>query len=214
MPDVGHGSAAGVIGLDDLALKVRAAAKDRERLIVAIAAPPGAGKSTLAEELADRLGPEALVVPMDGFHLDNAILQRRGLLARKGAPETFDGAGFAVMIGRLRREAEVTIPVFDRARDIAIAGATLVEARHRILLVEGNYLLLDSPPWDALAPLWDLTLWLEVPLAVLEKRLVQRWQDGGMDPAAARGRALGNDIPNARMVIAGSRKADVTVRNG
>ena len=105
--------------------------------------PPAAGKSTLAAELVTRLnaGDEiASLVPMDGFHLDNLILQKRGLLDRKGAPETFDGIGFVRMIERLGRDAEVVIPTFDRARDIAIAGAAVVGPQHRIAVVEGNYL--------------------------------------------------------------------------
>jgi len=197
-----------------LAADVRARAEGRSRFLVAVAAPPGGGKSTLAEALAAEIGPEALVVPMDGFHLDNAVLEARGMIARKGAPETFDAAGFVALVRRLRAEPDVVIPVFDRSRDLAIAGASVVEARHRIVIVEGNYLLMDRAPWDGLAQLWNLTVWLEVPMSVLEARLVARWQGYGMEEAAARARAMGNDIPNARAVIAGSRAADVVVPNG
>lgn len=183
------------------------------RLLVAIAGPPGAGKSTLAEGLADQIAG-AVVVPMDGFHLDNRVLEARGLLPRKGAPETFDVAGFTALVARLRGEGEVVIPVFDRSRDIAVAGARVIGPDARVLLIEGNYLLLDEAPWRGLADYWDLTIGIEVPIEVLEARLTQRWHDYGLDEAAARARALGNDIPNARRVVAGSFAPDVVVRQG
>lgn len=181
------------------------------RLLVAIAGPPGAGKSTLAEALAAQIAGAA-VVPMDGFHLDNGILEARGLLARKGAPETFDVAGFGALVARLKAEDEVVIPVFDRCRDLAVAGARMIGPEARILLVEGNYLLLNEAPWRGLARFWDVTIAIEVPLAVLEARLTQRWRDHGLSEAAAVARAMGNDIPNARRVVAGSARADVTIR--
>ncbi|MFN4171179.1 MAG: nucleoside/nucleotide kinase family protein [Pseudorhodobacter sp.] len=199
--------------ISELAAELRARAAGRDRLMVAVAGPPAAGKSTVAEALAAAVGAEALVVPMDGFHLDNAVLEARGLLARKGAPETFDAAGFIALIGRLRQEAEVVIPAFDRSRDIAIAGASVVEAGHRILIVEGNYLLLDRAPWEGLAALWDVTVWLEVPIGELEARSVARWLSYGMEEAAAQARARGNDMANARAVIEGSRAADVVIAN-
>lgn len=183
------------------------------RLLVAIAGPPGAGKSTLAEGLAQQIDGAA-VVPMDGFHLDNRVLQARGLLARKGAPETFDVAGFSAVVTRLQGEDEVVIPVFDRARDIAIAGARVIGPDVRVVLVEGNYLLLDAPPWRALAPCWGLTIGIEVPMAVLTARLIQRWRDHGLDMAAATARAMGNDIPNAARVVAGAVRADMIIRQG
>jgi len=194
--------------------RIMAAAAAQEgpgRVLVAIAGPPGAGKSTTAEALAAQI-EGAVVVPMDGFHLDNAVLAARGLLARKGAPETFDMAGFATMVSRLRGQDEVVIPVFDRSRDIALAGARVIGPEARVLLIEGNYLLLDEAPWCDLASFWDVTIAIDVPIAVLEARLTQRWLDHGLDADAARTRAMGNDIPNARRVVAGSTPADVILR--
>jgi len=148
---------------------------------------------------------------MDGFHLDNRILDARGLRARKGAPETFDAAGFVHMIRRLRDEDEVIVPVFDRTRDIAIAGAQVIGTDTKTAVVEGNYLLLGTPPWTALHALWDLSVFLDVVEAELEKRLIQRWLDHDHTPDAAKTRAHANDLPNARHVIAHSRPADITL---
>lgn len=195
------------------AIVARAAGLDR--LVVAIAGAPGAGKSTLAESLCEQLtarGERVAVVPMDGFHFDDRVLVARGLLPRKGAPETFDVAGFAHLMRRLRnREPDIAIPVFDRTIEIARAGAAIVPADTRIILAEGNYLLLDEAPWAGLAGAFDLTVWLDVPLDELERRLVQRWLDHGLPLDAAREKALSNDIPNACRVAAGSRPADIVV---
>ncbi|MFP1630222.1 nucleoside/nucleotide kinase family protein [Zhengella sp. ZM62] len=195
----------------DLAGLIAEAAAGRERYTVAIAGAPGAGKSTLAAGLARTLGGRAVVVPMDGFHLDNAILEARGLMAVKGAPETFDVAGFAALLGRLATEDAVAIPVFDRAADLSRAGAAIVSTATPIRIVEGNYLLIDRPGWRSLRPHFDLAVILDVPEAELERRLVQRWLAHGLDPQAARSRALGNDIPNARLVAAESSGADLIV---
>lgn len=180
------------------------------RRLIALVGPPGAGKTMLAANLAQRLGPEAVVVPMDGFHLDNRLLAPRGLLPRKGAPETFDAAGLLALLRRLAAGEAAAFPLFDRARDEAIAQAGEVTAAHRFVLVEGNYLLLRQPVWADMAPLWSLTLRLTVPEAELERRLIARWIAHGLAPEAARARALGNDLPNAHLVATGSAPADLT----
>lgn len=181
---------------------------DRRRL-VALAGPPACGKSTFAAELARITGGR--VVPMDGFHLDNAVLSERGLLAVKGAPETFDAAGFAALIARLAPRDEVAIPVFDRTRDIAIAGADIIAPHDDLLIIEGNYLLFDHPDWRDLAPLWDLSIRLNAPIEVLRNRLVQRWLDHGFAPDAAAARAEGNDLANAMRIKGAELPADLTI---
>lgn len=196
---------------DELARLVTAKAEGRDRFTVAVAGAPGAGKSTLAGRLADALGSRAVVVPMDGFHFDNAILEARGQMAVKGAPQTFDVAGFGALMARLLSEDTVAIPVFDRSADLARAGAAIVSAATPIRIVEGNYLLLDRPGWRDLRRHFDLTVFLDVPEEELERRLIQRWLDHGLDPDAARARALSNDIPNARLVVAESVDGDVIV---
>jgi pantothenate kinase len=201
-----------------LAAEIVRRAAGVERLVVAIAGAPGSGKSTLAETLREGIaehGASVAVVPMDGFHFDNRVLEARGLLPRKGAPETFDVAGFRHLLGRIvAREPDVAIPVFDRSIEIARAGAAIVPAQTRIILVEGNYLLLDEQPWAGLLPLFDLTVWLDVDVEELERRLIRRWLKHGFAGGAARQKAMSNDIPNARRVTSGSRLADFTLPNG
>ncbi|THD85110.1 nucleoside triphosphate hydrolase [Aliigemmobacter aestuarii] len=193
-------------------VRARAAEKGQGRFIAALAGPPGAGKSTLAADLAARLGAGARVVPMDGFHYDDRVLIARGLRDRKGAPETFDVAGFAHLLGRLATEAEVAIPIFDRDLEISRAGADIVGPEDRILIVEGNYLLLDEAPWKGLARHFDLTAFIDVPEAELDRRLMARWAHHGKTPEAARAWIDGNDMPNVRRVMHGSRLADVRLR--
>lgn len=205
------------LSLDALTQTIALHAVGRSRLLVAIAGPPAAGKSTLARKLADRLntgdGQAAIVVPMDGFHYDDAVLKERGLYPRKGAPETFDVAGFAVMLRRLVESPaqDVAIPLFDRSLEISRAGAAVVTPAHRILIVEGNYLLLDEPGWRDLEQYFDMDVGVAVPFDELERRLIQRWLDYGMSPDDARNRALSNDVPNAKRVVSSSRPADYVI---
>lgn len=176
--------------------RVRAVPRRHKRRLIALAGAPASGKSTLADHLAQAL-PEACVVPMDGFHLDNRILRDRQLLPRKGAPETFDVAGFSHLLNRLRREDGVVYPLFDRALDCAVAGAGHVDGSVDTVIVEGNYLLLDDPGWRHLRELWDFAIFLAVPEGILRARLEQRWRDHGFSETDARRKIETNDLPNA-----------------
>ena len=186
------------------------------RTIIAIAGAPASGKSTLAAEVVRKLNAQesgtACLVPMDGFHLHNEILDKRGLRPRKGAPETFDVYGLIACLERLRKhDEEVYVPVFDREADIAIAGARHVPIDCPIIVVEGNYLLLNQEPWSKLRNLFDQTIYLDVDTTLLEQRLVQRWLDNGFEHKAAYDRALSNDIPNALITKTKSAPADITL---
>ena len=147
---------------------------------------------------------------MDGFHLDNVLLAQRHLTDRKGAPDTFDVAGFVHLIKRLvSLEDNVVIPTFDRNKDLCIAGSQVVSISDRVLLVEGNYLLLKEGLWAALSQLWDQTIFINPGIDGLEERLIKRWLEHGLEPEAAKLRALSNDIPNAHCVVEHSVDADI-----
>ncbi|PJI92322.1 fructokinase [Yoonia maricola] len=193
-------------------LAERVLSRDSDRMLVAITGAPGCGKSTLASELARRLnaqGRKSIVVPMDGFHLDNAILEARGLSQRKGAPETFDAPGFLRLIHALKTGEEVFAPSFDRTRDLAIAGSVAVPDAAKVVIVEGNYLMFDEPPWSALAGLWDLSVRVNVPMPELRARLIHRWLSLNYSSAVATRRAEGNDIQNAQRVIDRALPCDI-----
>jgi pantothenate kinase len=181
------------------------------RRLVAIAGAPGSGKSTLAADLVASQ-PGAVLVPMDGFHLDNRLLDRDGLRPHKGAAETFDAEGFVALIRRLKQGGAVVYPVFDRDRDLAVAGAGRVEAQTGLVVVEGNYLLLDRAPWNELAGLWDLSVMLDVPAGELRRRLTERWQGLGRSPAEVLAH-LENDLANAETVAGQSLPPTLRLAN-
>ena len=198
---------------EDIARTLIDRAGEKRRFIVAIAGPPGAGKSTTASELATALktlGESAEVLPMDGFHMDNDVLREKVLLTRKGAPETFDVRGFLDIIRAVRlAEAEVLVPVFDRSRELAIAAARIIDVSTRFVLVEGNYLLLDRAPWSSLEGQFDYAILISPAVATLEERLMDRWRSYGFSEEAAREKTEGNDLRNGALVRDHCRGADI-----
>ena len=201
--------------LKALAATLRDKAGDARRFMVAIAGAPASGKSSTAARLRDELvamGETAVVVPMDGFHLDDVILNARGHRPRKGAPFTFDVAGFETLLTRIRAgEPEIFIPVFDRSLELSRNAADIVAESSRFILIEGNYLLLDEAPWNRLRRLFDYAIYLNVPLQELERRLIQRWLDHGFDMAYATNWIASNDLPNIKHVIAKSSGAGLVI---
>lgn len=189
------------------------------RVILALAGAPGSGKSTLAEKLAGKLNGRkaglAAVLPMDGYHYDDLYLVPAGMRPRKGAPHTFDVGGLFHTLKRMRArdEAEVAVPVFDRKIEIARAGARLIGSDVPVIVVEGNYLLLDQAPWDRLRPMFDVTVMVEVPEHVLRARLRGRWDRLGMSEDEIMAKLEENDLPNGRMVRDASVVADYRVLN-
>jgi pantothenate kinase len=203
---------------DALAADIAARAAGRARFFVAIAGAPAAGKSTFAETLLAAVGrvapEEAALLPMDGYHFDDAVLDELGFRSRKGAAHTFDVDALERDLGRIRAcDRDVAVPVFDRSLELARAAARLIRPRHRIVLVEGNYLLLDAPPWDRLAGAFDRTVFLAVPVPELRRRLLARWDGYGREPAAAAAWVESNDLPNALLIAERSRPADVVIEN-
>jgi pantothenate kinase len=189
-----------------------------ERRIVAIAGPPASGKSTLAAELEHGINGAApgscALLPMDGFHYDDEVLVARGWLSRKGAPHTFDVGGYAAALHRLRDndEASVAVPRFDRSIEIARAGAILIERSVRLIVTEGNYLLLSDQPWPALRSSFDRTALIVSDVETLEARNRQRWADMDRDEAFIRAKLELNDMPNVLLVMERSLDPDWIVR--
>lgn len=205
------------MSLDELAAEIVKRAEGRARFLVGIAGPPGGGKSTLADALFERLkllGEAPAVLPMDGFHLDNRLLIERGLLPRKGAPETFDVRGLRDILHAVRASGEVLVPVFDRDRELAICAARCIAPEDRIILVEGNYVLLDREPWRPIASQFDLTVMVAPEEDELERRLIARWVHYGLSQDEIEAKVYGNDLPNGRLVLSASHPADITLRFG
>jgi pantothenate kinase len=193
-----------------------AATAGRCRTVVAIVGAPGSGKSTTSElvrsELQDRAKLRTQILPMDGFHLDNAILKKRDLLSRKGSPATFDVDGLANILMRLTREpsVDVVVPVFDRENDLSRGSAREINAATQVILVEGNYLLLNEKPWTALAAYFNRTVMIHCEESVLRHRLMKRWLDLDFSEEDARIKVEANDLPNAVTVLSQSEQADIT----
>lgn len=202
--------------LDDLLDRAVRLASGGQRRILGIAGAPGAGKSTVAARLGAALagaGVAATVVPMDGFHLANAELHRLGRHARKGAPDTFDGAGFVALLRRLRSGTEgvVYAPAFRREIEEPVAGAIPVPPETRLVITEGNYLLVPDGVWAQVRGLLDEAWYLDLDDAERLRRLVARHMEFGRDEAAARAHALGSDQANADLIGTTRGRADLVV---
>lgn len=182
----------------------RALIRPGQRTLLGITGAPGAGKSTLAEHLVAALGDQAVGVSMDGFHLANSELRRLGRHERKGAPDTFDAAGFVALLRRLRAGDEdvVYAPLFDRGLEESIGSAVPVPADVPLVVVEGNYLLADGPSWSLVRPLLDECWYLDPGEQVRVDWLLARHVRYGRTEAEAYERSSGSDGDNARVVAA------------
>jgi pantothenate kinase len=180
------------------------------RRLLGIVGAPGSGKSTLAHLIAQHLGEQAQAVPMDGFHLAQAELERLGRAGRKGAPDTFDAAGYAALLRRLRAQngdEVVYAPDFRRAIEEPVAGALPVFARTPLIVTEGNYLLLDEGDWPPVAGLLDEVWYLHVDAALRLERLTARHQQFGRSREQALAWIASTDEPNARRIEASRGRA-------
>jgi pantothenate kinase len=196
--------------------RARALADRPGRTILGIAGPPAAGKSTLAERLRAELGAAAAYVPLDGFHLAHRLLVENGTVERKGAPDTFDAAGYVALLRRLRDPAEGTVyaPRFDRDIEDSIANAIAVPPDVPLVITEGNYLLLRSGPWAQVAGLLDEVWYVDLAEDTRLRRLIGRHMEFGRDSAEARDRATGSDQRNAVLVEASRDHASLVVSVG
>lgn len=195
--------------------RIRRLLDAQPRVLLGLAGPPGAGKSTLAEALLRSFADQARVVPMDGFHLANVQLEQLGRSGRKGAPDTFDGDGYVALLSRLRAaRAGETVYAPDYRRDLgeAVAGAIAVPPGTRLVITEGNYLLLDDSPWNAVAPLLDETWYVDVDDTQRRAQLVRRHEHFGRSRADALAWVEHTDEPNARKIAASRGKATTAFR--
>ncbi|GAA4605310.1 pantothenate kinase [Actinoplanes octamycinicus] len=203
-------------GLTALVDRARALADGGRRAVLGIAGAPAAGKTTLAHELVRALtatGVPVAHVPMDGFHLADAELERLGLRDRKGAPETFDAFGYAALLRRIREGADEVVyaPGFDRVIEQPIAGAIPVTRDARLIVTEGNYLLVDEPRWRAVRAQLDEVWYVELDQEERLRRLVDRHVHFGKAPDAAVAWATGTDERNAEVILATRARADLIV---
>jgi pantothenate kinase len=200
--------------VDELVARARALADAGPRQLLGIAGAPGAGKSTLAERIVAEVGPAARLVPMDGFHLAQSALVRLGRDGRKGAPDTFDVNGFVATLRRLRRiePTSVWAPVFRRDLEEPIAGAIEVPPSVRLVVIEGNYLLLRDDPWEEVRTLLHEVWFLDLEAELRVRRLTARHEAYGKPPEQARAWALGSDEANATLVARTAEYADLVVR--
>ena len=188
-----------------------------KRFLVGLAGPPGSGKSTLAAQLAASLCFLPPVVTMDGFHLAQAVIEAKGLADRKGSPETLDSWGFVHLLTQIARPADDSVvyaPRFDRSIEEPVAGAIPIEPTDGLVIVEGNYLLLDEPPWTQIRPVLHLCAYLELEDATRVHRLIERHVRYGKPRREAERFIRDSDEKNAQLVKSGRSRADFIVRTG
>jgi pantothenate kinase len=180
------------------------------RLVFGFAGPPGSGKSTVVARLATALGDRCAVVPMDGFHLANRLLAGTPLAERKGAIDTFDAHGFLHLVQRLRAADEPVVyaPAYERTIEEPVAGAIPVPQETPIVLLEGNYLLADAPPWNRIRDHLDGSWFIHTPRDLRLERLIRRHRQFGKTADEARAWAMGPDETNATFIEATRQNAD------
>lgn len=200
--------------IDDLIRRARSLAESGSRRILGITGAPGAGKGTVADALLAELGSAAVLVPMDGFHLAEAELRRLGRRDRKGAPDTFDAAGYVALLRRIREQDSETVyaPEFHREVEESYSGAIAIDPETPLVITEGNYLLLDVPPWNQVRELLDESWFLAPDDDERLSRLIARHERYGRSREEARQWVLRSDERNAEVVEPTRARADLLVQ--
>ena len=189
---------------------------DKNRYFIALSGPPASGKSTISEKLANDLRAKeynSSILQMDGFHYDDLILKEKKLLLKKGAPETFDVMGLINFVSRLQKEDEVVIPIFDRSLELSRSSAVIISKSTKVIIVEGNYILLNSYPWCELHKFFNTTVMINCEKKILEKRLIERWKNFNLPKEEIDEKVYKNDLPNGVNVLKNSIKADYILEN-
>ena len=188
----------------------------KNRYFIALSGPPASGKSTISEKLVKDLtlkGHNSSILQMDGFHYDDQILKQKSLLLKKGAPETFDVMGFLNFLFRLQNENEVAIPIFDRSLELSRSSAVIISKETRVVIVEGNYILLKTHPWRELHKFFNSTIMINTKHEILEKRLIERWRSFNIPEEEITQKVFENDLPNGVNVYKNSILADFNLLN-
>ena len=188
----------------------------KNRYFIALSGPPASGKSTISEKLVKDLtlkGHNSSILQMDGFHYDDQILKQKSLLLKKGAPETFDVMGFLNFLFRLQNENEVAIPIFDRSLELSRSSAVIISKETRVVIVEGNYILLKTHPWRELHKFFNSTIMINTKHEILEKRLIERWRSFNIPEEEIKQKVFENDLPNGVNVYKNSILADFNLVN-
>ena len=188
----------------------------KNRYFIALSGPPASGKSTISEKLVKdltRKGHNSSILQMDGFHYDDQILKQKSLLLKKGAPETFDVMGFLNFLFRLQNENEVAIPIFDRSLELSRSSAVIISKETRVVIVEGNYILLKTHPWRELHKFFNSTIMINTKHEILEKRLIERWRSFNIPEEEIKQKVFENDLPNGVNVYKNSILADFNLLN-
>ena len=203
-----------VLPVEELLARARRLADSGPRQLLGITGAPGAGKSTLAAQVVAAVGPVARLVPMDGFHLAQAELHRLGRAMRKGAIDTFDANGYVSLLRRLKRKEPTSVwaPEFRRELEEPVAGAIEVPPEVRLVVTEGNYLLIPQWPWDEVRSLLHEAWFLDLDAQLRHRRLVARHVAYGRSTEEAQSWALGSDEVNAALVTGTADRADLVVR--
>ena len=186
------------------------------RYFIALSGAPGSGKSTVSEKLVSDLntvGHKSSILQMDAFHYDDQILKGKNLLLKKGAPETFDVMGLLNFINRLEKESEVVIPFFDRSLELSRSSAVIISDDIKVVIVEGNYLLLKSHPWRELHKFFNSTIIVNCDERILEERLIKRWENFNLSKEIINQKVYENDLPNGVYVLKNSISPDFELSN-